>query len=32
MKIYSWNVNGLRAIIRKGQIQEFIDKGTNELS
>lgn len=26
MKIYSWNVNGLRAVIRKGALQEFIDK------
>ena len=24
MKIYSWNVNGLRAVIRKGALQEFI--------
>jgi len=32
MKIYSWNVNGLRAIIRKGLIQEFIDKGKTQLS
>ena len=23
-KIYSWNVNGLRAVIRKGALQEFI--------
>ena len=26
MKIFSWNVNGLRAVIRKGQFQAFIDK------
>ncbi len=26
MKIYSWNVNGLRAIIRKGALAGFIDK------
>lgn len=26
MKIYSWNVNGLRAVIRKGALQDFIDK------
>ncbi|MBQ3433022.1 exodeoxyribonuclease III [Candidatus Saccharibacteria bacterium] len=26
MKIYSWNVNGLRAVIRKGALVEFIDK------
>ena len=24
MKIYSWNVNGLRAVIRKGEFQKFI--------
>lgn len=24
MKIYSWNVNGLRAVIRKGALQDFI--------
>ena len=24
MKIYSWNVNGLRAVLRKGSLQEFI--------
>ena len=24
MKIYSWNVNGLRAILRKGALQDFI--------
>ena len=26
MKIYSWNVNGLRAVLRKGAFQEFIAK------
>jgi exodeoxyribonuclease-3 len=26
MKIYSWNVNGIRATIRKGALQEFITK------
>ncbi len=26
MKIYSWNVNGLRAVLRKGALQEFIKK------
>ena len=26
MKIYSWNVNGIRAVVRKGAIQEFITK------
>lgn len=25
MKIYSWNVNGLRAVIRKNALQDFID-------
>ena len=24
MKIYSWNVNGLRAVINKGAFEEFI--------
>ena len=26
MKIYSWNVNGIRAVIRKGALQEFLAK------
>lgn len=26
LRIFSWNVNGLRAVIRKGALQEFIDK------
>lgn len=26
MKIYSWNVNGIRAVVKKGAIQEFIAK------
>jgi exodeoxyribonuclease-3 len=26
MKIYSWNVNGIRAVLRKGAFQEFIAK------
>ena len=26
MKIYSWNVNGLRAVINKGALQEFVTK------
>lgn len=25
MKIYSWNINGLRAVVKKGALQEFID-------
>jgi exodeoxyribonuclease-3 len=24
MKIYSWNVNGIRAVVRKGEIQKFL--------
>jgi len=26
MKIYSWNVNGIRAVIKKGEFAKFIDK------
>jgi len=26
MRIYSWNVNGIRAVVRKGAIQEFMEK------
>ena len=26
MKIYSWNVNGIRAVLRKGDLQSFIEK------
>lgn len=26
MKIYSWNVNGIRAVVRKGELQKFIEK------
>ena len=26
MKIVSWNVNGLRSILRKGDLQKFIEK------
>lgn len=26
MRIFSWNVNGLRAVLRKGEFQKFIDK------
>ena len=26
MKIYSWNVNGLRSVLRKGALQDFIQK------
>lgn len=24
MKIYSWNINGIRAVVRKGELQKFI--------
>jgi exodeoxyribonuclease-3 len=26
MKIYSWNVNGIRAVLRKGALQDFMVK------
>ena len=26
MKIYSWNVNGIRAVVRKGTFQDFVKK------
>jgi len=26
MKLYSWNVNGIRAVLSKGALQDFIDK------
>ena len=26
MKIYSWNVNGIRAVLKKGDFQRFLDK------
>lgn len=26
MKIYSWNVNGIRAVVKKGALQEFVAK------
>ncbi len=26
LKIFSWNVNGLRAVLRKGALQDFIEK------
>ena len=26
MKLYSWNVNGLRAVLKKGALQDFIEK------
>lgn len=26
MKLYSWNVNGIRAVVRKGELQKFLQK------
>lgn len=26
MKLFSWNVNGIRAVVRKGEIQKFIEQ------
>src|SRR3990167_5200396 len=26
IKLYSWNVNGIRAVIRKGELQKFVAK------
>lgn len=26
MKLYSWNINGLRAVIKKGALQKFLDE------
>src|SRR5690606_18586008 len=26
MKLYSWNVNGIRAVVRKGELQSFLEK------
>ena len=26
MKLYSWNINGLRAVINKGALQDFLAK------
>jgi exodeoxyribonuclease-3 len=26
MKIFSWNVNGIRAVLKKGLLQPFLDK------
>ena len=31
MKIFSWNVNGLRAVIRKGALQKFIEEYRPEI-
>src|SRR3989344_7935272 len=26
MKIYSWNVNGIRAVVKKGELQKFMQE------
>ena len=26
LRIFSWNVNGIRAVLRKGELQKFIEK------
>lgn len=26
MKIFSWNINGMRAVVRKGEVQKFVKK------
>ncbi len=31
MKIYSWNVNGIRAVVKKGAIQEFLQKNQPDI-
>ena len=31
MKIYSWNVNGIRAVTRKGSLQDFLAKYDPEI-
>jgi exodeoxyribonuclease-3 len=31
MKIYSWNVNGIRAVVKKGAIQDFMAKHQPEI-
>jgi exodeoxyribonuclease-3 len=31
MKIYSWNVNGIRAVVRKGALQEFMAKNQPDI-
>ena len=31
MKIYSWNVNGIRAVINKGAFQKFIDEANPDI-
>ena len=31
MKIYSWNVNGIRAVLKKGDLQRFIEAHTPDI-
>ena len=31
MKIYSWNVNGLRSVIKKGSLDEFISSNQPDI-
>ncbi|MBR2855563.1 exodeoxyribonuclease III [Candidatus Saccharibacteria bacterium] len=31
LKIFSWNVNGLRAVIRKGALQKFVEQYTPDI-
>jgi exodeoxyribonuclease-3 len=31
MKIYSWNVNGIRAVLKKGDFQRFVERHTPDI-
>lgn len=31
MKLYSWNVNGIRAVIKKGALQSFVDQSQPDI-
>ncbi len=31
MKIYSWNVNGIRAVLKKGELQSFLKKNNPDI-
>ena len=31
MRLYSWNVNGLRAILKKGSLQDFIESNSPDI-
>lgn len=31
LKIYSWNVNGIRAVIKKGELQAFVAKNNPDI-